>query len=372
MKVLHIISGLNVGGAELMMIRLATALEAYSVQQVFVSISSEGPLMEVIRVKGFRLYSLNCKRGRVSLSALLKLAKIFMHERPDLTQSWMFHADLIGGFFSKILFRTPVVWNIRQSDTHNEKFLTRLISVHVNRFLSYFVPNAIICCGNYVADFYKNIGYRANLIVPIPNGYELPHVENASGHCNSPHFGEDFTIGVSGRFHPMKDHKTFIEAAGIAYCSNRRIRFLLCGEGLDEKNTELMRWIEASCIPFSRISLLGRIEDMKFFYRQLHLMVSSSCGGEGFPNVLAEAMSFGVPCIATNIGGNAEVIGDSSLLAPVASPIELAKLILKFSRMNLLEYQVASANCKVRIKRNFRIEVVAKRYYQLYEQVLGR
>lgn len=372
MKVIHIISGLNVGGAELMMIRLASALEAHSVEQVFVSMSSGGPLMDVVRDKGFRLYSLNCKRGRISLSALLRLAKIFMHERPDLTQCWMFHADLIGGLISKILFKIPVVWNIRQSDTYNEKILTRLIASHVNRVLSYFVPNAIICCGKYVSDYYKALGYKENLITSIPNGYELPQDENSLDDYKCARFGEEFVVGISGRFHPMKDHKNFIDAAGMAYSSNNRISFFLCGEGLDEKNAELMQWIEASCIPRSRIKLLGRIANMSSFYRQLHLMVSSSCGGEGFPNVLAEAMSFGVPCVATNIGGNAEVIGDTSLLAPVASPIELAELILRFSRMNISKYDAASADCKARIKRNFQMEVIAKRYFQLYERVLGR
>src|SRR6185503_9929721 len=126
-------------------------------------------------------------------------------------------------------------------------------------------------------------------------------------------------IGLVGRFDPQKDHRNFIAAAAILHRSCPDVHFLLCGDNVTWENAKLRGWIEETGLR-KQYRLVGRRQDMARLTAALDIGTSSSSYGEGFPNVIGEAMSCGVPCVVTDIGDSALIVGQTGRVVPAQNP----------------------------------------------------
>lgn len=373
-KVLHVISGLESGGAEKMLLRLALCSNMNSTSYHILSLSGYGALGKDFISAGIPLYTISMKQHRISWRDIVAMGKIMKMVDPDVVQTWMFHADFIGGLIARFWLNKPVVWNLRQSDTLDDKLIKKLLANVVNRVLSYFVPKVIVCCGMHVKNLYQSKGYCSKKLIVIPNGYDT------SSFCIDPKrrfsvrtsralLDSHIVIGVVGRFHPMKDHLNFVRAAQIVSDTLSEARFVFCGNGLDDKNKELMGWIDSVGLPKDRCIFLGEQAIMREVYPMLDLLVSSSRSGEGFPNVIAEAMASGVPCVATDIGGSAEVIGREDLIVPPSRSDLLADAIIKIVNLNPEERKALVQEARARIVDKYSITSACLSYESLYDKL---
>ena len=170
-KVCHIITGLNNGGAEGVLFRLC-AFDA-SNTHIVISLMDEGKYGPLLRDAGITVYSLNMRAGKVSLGGLIKLYKLLRLLRPDVVQTWMYHADLIGGLVAKVAGVKSVFWNVRHSTLEPGKSKRSTILVaKTSAYLSSWVPNRIVYCAHSAQAVHEAIGYKVGKAVVIANGYK--------------------------------------------------------------------------------------------------------------------------------------------------------------------------------------------------------
>lgn len=327
MNVTHIISGLTDGGAEAILYRLCTNDNANC--HTVISLSDRGKYINLFRDKGFVVHCLNMDQEKIL--GIFKLYALVRASKADVVQTWLYHADFIGGLVSRLAGVKSVFWGIH-STTLDSSLAPRgtLRLRKVNAFLSYFIPKKIICVANMAREVHEDLGYRGSKFVVVYNGYDL------SEFCINPALSagirkelaleEDFFhVGLVARFDPQKDHQNLLRSLAILKSTCPMIRCLLVGPNMDEANSVLTHWIVSMGLQ-NNVTLVGQRDDIPAFMNAIDLHVmSSAC--EAFPNVLNEAMACGVPCVTTDVGDASIIVDDTGWVVPAKNPEALAKAI---------------------------------------------
>jgi glycosyltransferase involved in cell wall biosynthesis len=374
-SVLCLISSLTVGGAEMMLYRLLSRMDRTRfVTQVISMIDLDlGPLSEKIEGLGVPLRSLGMRPGRPNPLAALRLAQWLRNDRPDVVSTWMYHADLIGGLAAKLAGGIPVAWGIRHCDFSREgnRWLT-IQTIKACARMSRWLPTRIICNSVASRDAHAAVGYGIEKMVVIPNGSDLTAFkpdpvsrESVRKELGIPE--EALLIGLVGRFHPHKDHRNFTEAAALLSRTRPDVYFLLCGDEVTWDNAQLVRWIEQAGIK-RQCRLLGRRDDVSRVTSALDIAASSSFG-ESFPNVILEAMSCGVPCVATDVGDSALIVGDTGRVVPPKNPLALSwawQALIELGRQGRTQLGLAA---RQRVQEHFDLPDIVGRYQKLYEEL---
>ncbi|MBC9903136.1 glycosyltransferase family 4 protein [Achromobacter xylosoxidans] len=330
LRVLHIITGLGQGGAESVLFRLATYPGA-DVEHVIVSLTDEGIYGERLRAAGVAVHALGMKRGRVSLGGFMALRSLIAATRPDAVQTWMYHADLIGGLAARLAGVRAIAWGIRNSGEHLERSSrsARLV-LRACALLSGRIPKAIVCAAQKSAQRHADKGYDRERMVVIANGYDLsryaPNDEARQRVRAQWGLPQDVpAIGCVARWDPLKDHANLLRAIAALVRDGRDagLRCVLIGRGMDTANTELAALIDRLGLR-DRLVLAGPSDDVPAAMNGLDLHVLSSCA-EGFPNVVAEAMACGVYCVVTDVGDAAFIVGDAGVVVPPEQSEALAR-----------------------------------------------
>lgn len=369
-SVLHIISGLNDGGAEAVLYRLCQRADPK--QHHVISMSDEGKYGPLLEELGVRVDTLNMRRGRLTFRGLWQLFRLVRKSQAQVVQTWMYHADLVGGTVARLAGKRRVYWGIRHT-TLDPKHSSRsaLIAARLSARLSGIVPKKIICCAEEAAKVHSDIGYRAKIMVVIPNGYDLDRFKPDPTKRQTTREGlgiDDETplLGFVARFDPQKDHANLIFALGILMRAGQRFHCLLAGSGLDAGNQTLVGQIEREGLS-SCVSLLGRRDDIPAVMNALDLHVMSSAFGEAFPNVLAESMACGTPCVSTDVGDAAEIVGETGMIVPVRNPDALATAIAQMlTERDTPDWNVRSEAARRRVSEQFSIERMVESYRNIW------
>ena len=366
MKIIHVITGLLDGGAEAVLYRLCTSGSTH--QKMVVSLMNEGKYGPLLAETGVTVFCLGMQRGRVTLSGLLRLWRLLRRERPDVVQAWMYHADLVGGIVARLAGVGRVFWGIHNSTLEPGKSKRSTIyMVRLCAFLSHWVPTKIVCCANKAAEVHADLGYAQQKLVVIANGYDLGQFcpdSEARNRLRS-EWGVDPAmplLGMVGRFDPFKDHKNLIAALGRLRQSGPAFQFVLVGNGLIETNRELAGWIDAQNLR-DQIVLLGPRNDIPSVMNALDLHVLSS-SAEAFPNVLAEAMACGTPCVTTDVGDAALIVGETGWVVPACNPQALAQAMTNAlsMRSDALAWTKRQQAAREHIEENFSLEAMVRSY----------
>jgi glycosyltransferase involved in cell wall biosynthesis len=221
------------------------------------------------------------------------------------------------------------------------------------------------------------LGYRENKIVVIPNGYDLDHFSpnlEARQRLRAEWGIADNLplLGMVARYDPQKDHVNLIKALGMLKKSGKEFRCVLVGTGMDLSNSELVALIEDEDIE-DRVLLLGRRLDIQKVMNAIDLHILSSYG-EAFPNVLAEAMACGTPCITTDVGDAALIVGETGWVVPPKNPEALLQTIAEaldeWQKPGKWDERKIAA--RERINDNFRIQNILETYVREWQDVYSR
>lgn len=366
---LHVITSLNQGGAENALLRLISSMlnniQSQHVHHV-ISLTDTGMYGDLLNSLNCQVHVLAMKRGKLSIRSVLKLRKLMQKINPDVVQTWMYHADLLGGVVAKSL-RIPVFWGVRHNDTSMKSLgIKTWLVAKMCALVSAFVPDKIVSCSRSSIASHREFGY-SDCFVYIPNGFDISkadylEVESQTKTKTMP------VVGHAARFHPFKGHIEFVTAllelkrgligfrarmAGFGVCFSNPIFSCLVSKSLHED-----------------IDAIGPQADMADFYMSCDVFVLSSLG-EGFPNVVAEAMLFGLPCIVTDVGDAAEIVGDTGW---VVRPGDIKEL--KFAIQNALaeinnieDWLIRKAKARTRIADNYSIEKMQAGYTNIWQSV---
>ncbi|MYK87494.1 MAG: glycosyltransferase [Acidobacteria bacterium] len=371
MRVCHLTTTLDFGGAELMLARLGEGMDRRRFPTAVMRLAAPGPVADRIRAAGVDVTTLDMRRGWPAPSGLLRLAGRLRALRPGVLQTWLYHADLLGLAAGRLAGVPRILWNVRNSNMRMERygFLSRR-TLDACRLTSRH-PDGIVVNSRAGYEAHRRIGYRPRVWYHIPNGIDTAlfrpdaaaraRVRLALGvPPDAP------LIGFAARVDPMKDHDAFLRAAALLVRRRPAARFLLAGEGtqpggrLDD--------------PVRRAGLgggllrLGARADMAALTAALDVATAAS-RGEGFPNVVAEALACGVPCVVTDVGDGAEIVGGAGVVVPPENPERLAAAWADLiDRGPAARRDLGSAG-RARIAGSYSLARAVRRYERLYASV---
>lgn len=367
------VTDLGRGGAQVMLKRLAVGLQLSGVTNTVISLSGVTPHFESLRDYGVGVQSLGMQAWRPSLLAVGRLSRLMQAAQPDVVHTWMYHANLIGGVAARMAGVAPVVWGLHHTPTPEEplKLLTRLV-MRATTLVSSRVPARIACCAEAAREAHARLGYPDDRMVTITNGFDTTEFvpdaaarRSVRGELGAP--DEAPLIGLMARFHSQKGHRTFISAAGVLSERCPTAHFVLAGTRVNRANDELRAWIQESGLT-GRCHLLGLRDDMPRLMAACDIVTSAGLG-EAFPLVLGEAMSCGVPCVTTDVGDSAALVGDTGLVVPPGDPDRLAAAWADLLSLPDDERRQLGQRARARVVSHFSLERCQREYLALYESV---
>jgi len=371
-RVLHIISGLDTGGAEMMLYKILAHSENYDVEYLVISIRKPGPIATKIRDLGFEVQTLNIGAGfwHVCIFLPLLISKTIGF-RPDVIQGWMYHGNLFA-MISAFFFPKKVMlcWNVRQSlyDIKKEKLFTRL-TIWICKIFSK-IPSHILYNSILSAQQHEQYGFCSHQRMIIFNGFETEKFKRSQqlkvSIKKELNINTKYIVGHIGRFHPKKDHNTLFLVARKILEEMDDVTFVFVGKDILPSNRVLAGYIDDSYIG-EKVKLLGERKDIARILTAMDILVSTSGWGEGFSNVIGEAMSTGVLCVVTNVGDAKNIIGETGVAVPPYSIDQISREVVKILHFSDEQRLTRGEEARRRIIEYYSIDKITKKYLSLYQ-----
>lgn len=370
-RVLHVISDLSTGGAEMMLYKFLSRSDRKRFSPVVLTLKDRGELRKRIEMLDVPVYSLAIRYGVPTPISIWRLIRLLRQVKPDVIQGWMSHGNLtaqLGRLFSP--GRVAVVWNIRQTldSLHREKPLTRL-TIRLGALLS-GKPDVILYNSRTGLAHHEAIGYRVDRTLLIPNGFDVTQFAPSAvaRHSVRAELGvapATLLVGCIARYHPVKDHPNFLQAAATLLKTLPGVQFVCVGKGVDWDNNALRQLVRELKLT-GRVHLLGERHDIPRIAAALDIAVSSSFD-ESFPNVVGEAMSCGVPCVVTDISDLPRIVGDTGKVVPPRDFGAMATALRELVEIGPRGREALGRAARARIEDCFHLDSVVAKYEALYE-----
>ena len=372
-KIIHIITSLNTGGAERALYNLLASDFRYKYDCSVISLIDEGTYGTKIRALGIPVHVMNMRSGLSIFHSIILLRAVIKRIAPDVLQGWMYHGNLVATlarYFSDGV--VVLAWNIRHSlyKLKSEDFTTRYI-IKANRFLS-GKADAIFYNSKISRLQHERFGFDSSNSILNPNGFDTnflkPSLDKKKAIRKELGISDDDNvIGHVARYHPMKDHISFIKAAIIVMSERSDLVVLMIGREVKASITFLLSDLPETLT--SRFYFLGERSDVYDLMQSMDAFCLSSAWGEGFPNVLGEAMSMSVPCITTDIADSAEIVGKTGLVVPPCEPKQLADAIFTFLNLTSSEKDALGRAARQRIEEKYLMRINIESYETVYEEL---
>lgn len=375
MKLLFIITGLSTGGAEMMLYKLLDRINREQFDPFVISLTYEGEsqISQRISDSDIPIYLLNINSKKEILQAIWRLINLVRKIQPDIIQGWMYHANLAAQFASLLTFQSvPTVWNIRHSvySLKYEKSTTATIIKLLAKMSSF--PKNIIYVSHISAKQHEKLGYQDSKSVVIPNGFDTevftPSINARNGLRRELGLTENaIVIGLIARYHPMKDHDNFLSAATLLLKKFPDIHFVLVGTGVKKENSGIVSLLsDFKLTDDPHFHFLGERQDISKITAGFDIASLVSAWGEGFPNVVGEAMSCGVPCVVTDVGDSAWIVGETGKVVPPKDPEKLAQVWQEMIELGQEKRSQLGTLARQRIIENFSLDAIVEQYEELY------
>ena len=327
-KIAFLIRSLGYGGAERQLVTLAKGLDRKRFDVTVLHFYSDGPLAEVLKESGIKTISLK-KRGRWDLFGfLLRFVRHIKLIRADVIHGYLGTSNLLILLCKSFSPQTRMIWGVRASNVDLSRYdwLPRL-TFQVERLFSRFADLIIVNSNAGQAHCLAH-GFLAERMVVISNGIDAERFkpDREAGARLRAEWGvseKTILIGLVGRLDPMKDHATFLRAAALMCEGRYDVRFVCVGGGPESYRQEMQQLTRELGIS-ENVVWPGVRADISAIHNALDIASSSSAYGEGFPNVIGEAMACGVPCVVTDVGDSALIVGDTGVVVAPQDPEALA------------------------------------------------
>lgn len=369
-KLVFIIAGLSVGGAENMQFNLLTRIDRTKFSCHVISLTDVGEIGRRMTALGVPVEALGMRPGAPNPIHLARLILRLRQINPDVVHTWMYHADLIGGLAARFAGVPVLIWGVRSADfLRPDTNVTLKIVVSLCVRMSSRLPDYVIYNSQTGKTYHEGLGYRACDSLVVPNGVDVetfrPSVEardEVRKELGIP-LGS-YLVGLIARFDSIKNQEGFIRAAWYLHQEMPAVHFVMAGPGIEWSNPKLNKLIDTARL--TRVfHLLGNRDDIPRLTASLDLQ-SLTSGSEAFPNVLIEAMACGVPCVSTDVGDAAMILGDAGRLVPKGDMKEMARQWAALLKLPRDERRALEERARARVINQFEISAVVRRYESIY------
>ncbi len=359
-----------------MLLKLLHHLDLRRFQPTVISLIGLGEIGPLIQALGISVHTLGMSPGvPPNPCKVIRFYRLLSQIKPDLVHTWMYHADLLGGVTAWLAGCKRVVWGIRQSNL--SKDMNKRSTLWVVRgcsSLSWHIPAKILSCSVRASDSHAGIGYAVNKFHVIPNGFDLDRFSpnsaaRASVRAELGLAPDVQLVGLIARFDSQKNHLGFVEAAAIVHALMPDIHFVLAGTGVVDGNRDLASAIAAKGLQ-SKMHLLGRRDDIPRLMASLDVLASSS-NGEAFPNVIGEAMACCVPCVVTDVGDSAEIVGTTGRVVPSGDMAGLARELVEVLQLPSQAKFELGMMARARVAQNYEIGHIVCLYEAFYKKLMS-
>jgi glycosyltransferase involved in cell wall biosynthesis len=376
LRILLLVRALGLGGAERQIVNLAIGLARRGHKVTVATFYSCGAFENLLSGGNPDRLRLE-KRGRWDIIGFLRrFVRALAGERPDIVYSFLPMANLVAITARAVVRTRPaLVWGVRGTpiDLARYSALERA-STRIEQLLSR-TPDLIIANSRAGADWVSEWPSGVKQLAMVVNGIDTDAFRPASAHQRAAaraSFGcspGTVVVAVVARFDPMKDHVGFLRALAIAARVAPDFRALIVGEGSDAAAAELR--VTATALGLAnRVIWAAPQREIEQIYHAADMLCLSSAFGEGFPNVVAEAMASGLRVVATSVGDCASLIGDAGRVVPPGAPELLAHALLD-CREAVLKNGVIDMAARQRIVRHFGIEAMVSATENLLRQAVS-
>jgi glycosyltransferase involved in cell wall biosynthesis len=374
-SIAHVITGLETGGAETMLFKLLTATNRERWAPAVVSLRDRGTLGDRIDALDVPVATVDMRGSLPGPRALWRLRRSVTTFAPEIIQGWMYHGN-VAALAGSVLRRgrLPLVWCIRSLvfDYASERRFTAWV-VRLGALLSHRAVRIVYNSQSSLRQ-HTELGFAVSGAIVIPNGFDIhqfaPSPEARAAFRQRLGLDErTVLIGRIGRYHRVKDFPGFLEAAAQLAAQRTDVHFVLAGPGVDHENPELGREVARRGLA-DKVHLVGEVTPISGLMVALDILCSSSAYGESFPNVLGEAMACGVPCVTTDIGDSAWILGSAGLVVPARDPSALMAACRTLVDAGPEGRRQMGSAGRTRIVRDFSLPGVASQYEALYDELL--
>ncbi|MCD1599829.1 glycosyltransferase [Rheinheimera aquimaris] len=374
MKILHVITSLDVGGAELVLAQLVKSLQNNAIENTVVCLLPAGKVADQLSELNVRVVSLNITSALGGISGFFKLVSLIKCEKPDVIQSWLYHANFLA---SVAAFFTPVkkvVWGIHSNQKVSTKRSTSLL-IKAGAWLSRFSPKKIVYVAVSSKAVHESLGYNTEPSVVIPNGFNVDlfrpdGLDKQSGRAKLNIPTNKLVIGCVGRWHPDKGLDIMLQVIAdiqLAYADD--IFFVFAGRDCTAENTDFFT-LQQKCPKPEYILALGECDNVPELLSALDIFCLPS-RSEAFPLALGEAMASGLYCIATDVGDVRYLTGDLIDYALPDDTQSLKTAIITALRRPEAERKEIAKQLHQRVNELFSEQKTTLSYIRLYQQLLS-
>jgi glycosyltransferase involved in cell wall biosynthesis len=374
MRVVFLIRSLNRGGAERQLAELAKGLAGRSIEVSILTFYAGGPIWdELVKFPTVQVTSLG-KRGRWDVVGFaLRLRQELRRLKPDVLHCYMVEPSVFGLIIGRMTKVPAIVWGVRASNMDYSKYQrVNWLSFKVAAVLSRYA-DLIIANSEAGRKYHTKMGYSPQHFVAIPNGIDAElfrpcvtaRIETRTQWCLT---RGEFVVGVAARLDPMKGHLTLLRAAKNACGRVAHLRFVCVGSGPESYSAELHAHANQLGLA-DRVLWPGECDDMRSIYPAFDTVCSSSSFGEGFSNAIGEAMACSVPCIVTDVGDSATVVGNTGFVAPPNDPLALADAIVKMSTLSVEVRAALGADARRRVVERYGLAAMIAKTEESYREL---
>ncbi len=336
-KIIHIISSLEKGGAQGLLLEIIQNLDKPNYQHLIISLKAGNAYEAITQAQNINILSMNLTTLNL-LKSLKDILRVINQFKPNIIQSWMYHADFLTIILKPFLNNLKIIWSFHHAHPGKNKkrsiFLAKLCSKFSN-----IIPFCIIACSNITKKEHIEFGYSEKKILVINNGVDEKRFKyNPRIHLPK----EQPVIGFIGRWHQIKGHETFIKAAKILNENIDAPKFIMIGSNLDNSNHDLLKIIESHGL-CENIELFGEEEvDIRKYYEMMDIYICSSWS-ESFSLTIVESALQGIPIVSTDVGIIRDITDNDRLINKVGDSEGIAKSVMK-----LIDYEADVIEAQLR------------------------
>lgn len=348
MKILHIITSLESGGAERMLSNIVN--NDNSNQHIIITLLKSKRHYELN--ENVKVISLDLKNNIVTkIITPYFINKIVKKIKPDILQTWM-KSNLYAPILKYLNKNVITLLNFRNGINKKYNLIERLF---LNKFFEHSDGTIFVSESSY--NEYRNAGLIFNDSIVIPNGFMMKNYK-----YKEPNKNEKLTFGYVGRYHKIKNQELLIEGFN-EFSSNKNVELKIAGKGMSFD--KFSKYINRN--NKNKFAWYGEMKNPFELYDDINVLILTS-KSEGFPNVIGEAMSIGVPVVTTDAGESYKIIGETGY--KIQSNINSLLRTLNYIYAHQNDLNLKSQKAYKRINDNFSMNVIVNKYLEYYKQKL--